>query len=483
MYDSIRLAENLDGSADAIVSSGQGSLAGAADCLRQERERILKDIETKGAGKNIRAVKVKCGEKVVASVPFSVFREEKEKKRYTMAYLYAGSAARQIEAARAASGCLTAVSPGFFSIRPDGALHSDAVSLPFIRAMHGEDVRVVPFLSNHWNREAGEKALEEPELLADHVARAVRQNRLDGVNIDIENLTEKSRADYAEFIRLLRARLPEGSELSVAVAANPEGKNTGWQGSYDYAALAQHSDHLLLMAYDEHSSGGVEGPVASLGFVERSVRYAVSRVPPEKIVLGIPLYGRVWSTDGRFQGEGIGLVEAESLLSRYNAIPAWEEEAAAPRAQAEITPGSPPILNGRQMTPGHYTVWLEDERSLEAKVRVVSRYRLKGAGFWALGQEPPDFWAKYAAWLASPEENGETCWGEPGEKHPAQFARVTGREEVRVRSGGSTRHPVLRRLPGGTRVEILGKTPQGWCRIRLPGGGTGYINGRFLRQI
>lgn len=483
MYDSIRLAQNLDGSADAIVESGQESFAGAADCLRQDRERILKDIETRAAGRNIRSVKVKCGETVVTSVPFSVFREEKVQKTYTMAYLYAGSAARQIEAARAASGSLTTISPGFFSIRPDGALHSDAVSLPFIRAMHGEGIKVAPFLSNHWNREAGEKALADPELLADHLARTVRQNRLDGVNIDIENLTEKHRSDYTEFIRLLRTRLPEGSELSVAVAANPEGKSTEWQGSYDYAAFSQHCDHLLLMAYDEHSSGSGEGPVASLDFVERSVCYAVSQVPPEKIVLGIPLYGRVWSGDGRLKGEGISLRETEILLSRYHARPIWQEKDSAPRAEVEITPGRPPILNGRRMTPGHHTIWFEDERSLEAKVRMAARYQLKGTGFWALGQEPQDFWKKYAVWLASAEGAEKKTAEKQKEKRAGRPARVIGHGEVRVRRGGSPRHPVIRSLRCGTRVEILSRTPGGWCRIRVPGGGTGYMNGRYLREI
>lgn len=79
---------------------------------------------------------------------------------------------------------------------------------------------------------------------------------LDGVNVDIENVTEKQRTQYTELVRRLRESLPSDKEVSVAVAANPSGWNTGWHGSYDYAELGKYADHLFIMAYDEHYQGG-----------------------------------------------------------------------------------------------------------------------------------------------------------------------------------------------------------------------------------
>ena len=81
--------------------------------------------------------------------------------------------------------------------------------------------------------------MKNPEKLADQIVQAIHQYDLDGVNVDIENVTSTYRDAYTQLVRSLREKLPEEKEVSVAVAAKPNGWTTGWHGSYDYAALGK----------------------------------------------------------------------------------------------------------------------------------------------------------------------------------------------------------------------------------------------------
>ena len=80
------------------------------------------------------------------------------------------------------------------------------VSQSFVSSMHSRGIRVVPFLSNHWNRTAGINALKDPETLASQIAEYVEEYDLDGVNVDIENVTHQQRDSYTELVRLLREK-------------------------------------------------------------------------------------------------------------------------------------------------------------------------------------------------------------------------------------------------------------------------------------
>lgn len=154
--------------------------------------------------------------------------------------------------------------------------------------MQNRGIKVVPFLSNHWDREKGIKALANRHSLSDQIVSSIVMYNLDGVNVDIENVTHLQREYYTDFVRLLREKMPEGKTLAVAVAPNPYGITTGWHGSYDYKSLAKYSDYLMIMAYDESYPGGPAGPVASYDFVEATIIKALTEVPKDKIVLGIP---------------------------------------------------------------------------------------------------------------------------------------------------------------------------------------------------
>lgn len=223
---------------------------------------------------------------------------------FQMSYYYSGLGWDFIQHVDQTNGVLNVVSPDFFYIRKDGSLLLRSANPDVIKALHRRKLKVVPFLSNHWDQDLGRFALMNRVLLAKQISHAIEELDLDGVNIDIENLTEKDRNLFTDFVRLVRKSIPRHKEVSVAVAANPFGWTKGWHGSYDYEYLAKYADYLMVMAYDESR---LAGPTASVGWVEKSIQYVLTqKISPQKLVLGLPFYGRCWM-EGQSASQAIPL--------------------------------------------------------------------------------------------------------------------------------------------------------------------------------
>ncbi|OEF98522.1 glycosyl hydrolase family 18 protein [Desulfuribacillus alkaliarsenatis] len=336
----------------------------------------------------------------------SSFATETDPK-FNMSYVYFGNTASYIQQVKNTNGAVNTVAPSYFDLRPDGSLHNK-IDPAFVTEMNKMGVRVVPFLSNHWDRELGRKALANRHNLAKQITQVVLDYNLDGVNIDIENVTHLDKDNFTDLVRLLRQYLPADKEVSVAVAANPNNWQTGWHGSYDYRALAKYSDYLMVMTYDESYQRSLPGPVASISFVERSIQQLLNQqVPPDKIVLGIPFFARYWNTDLHHTqgGFGIGSNTVDILVERYNGEVFFVEsidgkEIQSPYATFTIRPGDPVTrLNFRDLGPGNYVVWFENLASIEKKIELVHKYNLKGTGSWSLNQAPVHIWDYYNAWL------------------------------------------------------------------------------------
>ncbi len=322
--------------------------------------------------------------------------------RYNMSYVYFGSSGSYVPHMDRTNDSIDEISPNYFNLNKDGSLAlTSAVDRAFVDEMHRRDIFVVPFLSNHWDRKLGQTALAKREELAEQIAEAVEEYALDGVNVDMENLTEKERDAHTDFIRILREKLGEEKIIAVSVAANPYDITTGWKGSYDYKGLGTHSDYLMIMAYDEHYQGGEPGTIASLNLAEKSIQYALGKVPKEKIVLGLPFYGRIWKEDTGFpQGAGIGNMEVEALIEQYGGNAIFDEKSATPYATITVKEkDQKPIIGGKPIDAGTYTIWFEDERSLKQKLELIEKYDIKGTGSWSLGQETADTWDYYKLWL------------------------------------------------------------------------------------
>ncbi|NCB52715.1 MAG: glycoside hydrolase [Clostridia bacterium] len=322
--------------------------------------------------------------------------------KYNMSYIYFGNSSDYTQLVDNTQNSLNEVAPNYFSLSTGGELVlTNAVSSSFVQQMHDEGILVVPYLSNDWDRDKGLAALGNMDALADQLADAVSEYDLDGVNIDIENLTPSERDDYVSFVKLLREKLPEGKLIVAAVAANPSGTSVGWTGSYDYAGLAEYCDYLMVMAYDESYNGSVAGPVASISFVENSIKYALSVVSKDKIVLGLPFYGRIWSNSGGFPyGYGISNTVIEELIDSYSGTVTHDENSMSACAKITVKASdTKPKVGGQVLAAGTYTIWYSDETSLKAELKLVSKYGIMGAGSWSLGQETDDTWDYYKLWL------------------------------------------------------------------------------------
>lgn len=377
---------------------------------REQKNNIAKFIEeiirVKFPNIKINSIKLVVGTIVVATITLqSSDSFGKSGTGYHMSYAYFETGSQIIDTLNKTGDVLDVVSPSYFDLTPDGNLQLTSQFDPYtIKQMQNNGFKVVPFLANHWDREVGRAAIYNRDNLVREIADVINKHNLDGVNVDIENVTLEDKEAFTLFVKALREALPKEKEVSVAVAANPHGYTEGWYGSYDYTNLAKYADYLLIMSYDEHYETGDPGPISSIGFVEDSINHALKYAPSSKIVIGMPFFGRYWSDDGNIKGKGTSLIKINELISKYNGTVNYDNNSKSPMAKVNIT--------GYEVgfPKGGYTIWFENEESILNKLKLIEKYNLRGAGSWSLHQATQNIWNAYNQWV-----NGSRIFMDVGE--------------------------------------------------------------------
>ncbi|MDI7741893.1 glycosyl hydrolase family 18 protein [Lysinibacillus fusiformis] len=408
-FDSVELKQDENGELQVILhmkvpknaANTEFGMEFNFDKVDALKDNAIKFVKKQFPKLKIASIAVVAGTLLLTSIPMQ--KAEAHEADFNMSYLYFGNTSSYISQVDKTQGNLNLVSPSYFDLNTNGSLKlTSQLDSRFVTEMHNRGIKVVPFLSNHWDRTLGRAALANREQLSTEIANAIIKYNLDGVQVDIENTTDVDRAAYTDLVRLLREKIPAGKEVSVAVAANPNGWTKGWHGSYDYKELSKYASYLMIMAYDESYEGSEEGPVASIGFVDRSIQYALNQgVPADKVVLGVPFYGRYWKEGATSGGAGISNTKVDEMLAKYGGSVVFDEASKSPKATITIKSGDPTtVVGGKTLAPGTYHIWFENNDSIREKLRLVHKYEIKGTGSWSLGQENASMWQYYKTWMS-----------------------------------------------------------------------------------
>ena len=198
-----------------------------------------------------------------------------------------------------------------------------------------------------------------------------------GVDVDFEYLPGDLAGAYAGFLAELRQLLsPRGVFLWAALAPKTFAEQPGllYEG-HSYGAVGAAVDGVLLMTYEWGYTAGPPMAVAPLPNVRAVLDYAVTEIPREKILLGVPNYGYDWPlpfVQGVTRARSISNQEGIDLALRYRIAIQFDDSAQSPYFYYTAEDGTV------------HAVWFEDARSLSAKLSLISEYGLLGAGFWNL---------------------------------------------------------------------------------------------------
>lgn len=309
---------------------------------------------------------------------------------------------------------VTIVLPEPFIVDASGVIYGE-LEPKLVKLAKEHNVGIMPQVKNmnpakglferDWVRE-----IVRNKPIKDRVIRSMldicKRYGLYGIQIDFENVHVNDRDAFTAFCREAAAALrKEGFAVSICAVHRAEesaGPNSytkwmmeEWRGGYDLKALGEVADFIKIMSYGQHTRRTTPGPSQGLPWLEEVLKYFLTFVPPEKLSLGITMGGSRYFTvadtalyhqNARSWSSGVSLSEAESLIEQYGGSPLqWDDRQK--------------ILTGYFERGGLYE-WLmidNDLRSLDAKLNLIQKYKIRAMNMWVSGGENPGLWERLDA--------------------------------------------------------------------------------------
>lgn len=281
------------------------------------------------------------------------------------------------------------ISPTWFSVTDETGTISSLASADYVKLAH-EAGREVWGLIDNFNEAFDETtdlayASVRSRIIEQLLAEAASCG-MDGINVDFENLKEVGIPHYLQFLRELTSAA-HAQNLVVSVDTPVPQAYTMY---YQRGEQARFVDYMIVMAYDEHFAGSEEaGSVSSLPFVQQAVEEMTRVMPADQVICGIPFYTRVWTEkfgQSAITSEVLGMDGAKNYAKENQMTETWDASLGQNVATVETS-------------DARYTIWMEDEQSMEEKLKVIQSADLAGVAEWKLGFECADVWSLISEYI------------------------------------------------------------------------------------
>jgi len=284
---------------------------------------------------------------------------------------------------------LNVVSPTWFYLADDEGNVGNKASHAYVNWAHERGYQVWALFSNDFDPDRTRAVLSD----YDKRMKVIRQllhfaetYKLQGINIDFENVYMEDKDKLTQFVRELTPWLHEQG-LVVSIDVTIRGGSPMWSLFLDRRALGETVDYMAVMTYDQHwATSPVAGSVAELPWTEKGIADIIREdgVPPSKLLLGVPFYTYIWTEEKeggktKVRSRAVGMTFMNNLIEEKGLVPVFDEKAGQDYVEYEE--------DGKR-----HRVWLENEKSMRARMEIVNKYGLAGVASWRRGLESPDIW-------------------------------------------------------------------------------------------
>lgn len=315
------------------------------------------------------------------------------------ALYYAVNEEESIQSFKANIQFIDIVGPQVYKVDSNGVF-TGSVDPRMLSLAKQHKVKVMPLLINAGFDQPAFHALLKNSRAQDRAVQTMlalcRENRFYGIQFDFENILVTDKDALTAFYRKAAKVLHDnGFAISIAVVPriNDDPGPTSyhqwiykyWRGVYDYKALADVSDFISFMTYDQHTNLTPPGPVAGMPWMIQCIEFVLRSVPAEKISIGFPFYSTHWypyaknDQEQHTWGKQWSYLEARAIADRHRAEIRWDD-----REKVHYTTFCNEALNEH--------IYFEDARSLQAKLELLKKYKFRGFSIWRLGNEDPEVW-------------------------------------------------------------------------------------------
>lgn len=281
------------------------------------------------------------------------------------------------------------ISPTWFSVTDGTGTISSLASADYVKLAHDAGREVWGLIDNF--NEAFDETTDlayasvRSRIIEQLLAEAASCG-MDGINVDFENLKEAGIPHYLQFLRELTSAA-HAQNLVVSVDTPVPQAYTMY---YQRGEQARFVDYMIVMAYDEHFAGSEEaGSVSSLPFVQQAVEEMTRVMPADQVICGIPFYTRVWTEkfgQSAITSEVLGMDGTKNYAKENQMTETWDASLGQNVATVETS-------------DARYTIWMEDEQSMEEKLKVIQSADLAGVAEWKLGFERADVWSLISKYI------------------------------------------------------------------------------------